>query len=162
GDVREVHHVALLIGYGAAAVNPYLALESAEDLARDGHYVTAEPEVAVRNLARALGKGVLKVMSKMGVSTVASYTGAQTFGGVVDSGILRGVDFRGRRPSPERGRPVLHRSHLNAGRCRVRRDCGGGRPPAADGVPAPGDRARTPPARGRRRVPVAPGGRAAP
>ncbi len=79
GDVREVHHVALLIGYGAAAVNPYLALESAEDLARDGHYVTAEPEVAVRNLARALGKGVLKVMSKMGVSTVASYTGAQIF-----------------------------------------------------------------------------------
>ncbi|MDP9823473.1 glutamate synthase large subunit [Nocardioides massiliensis] len=79
GDVREVHHVALLIGYGAAAVNPYLALESVEDLARDGFYVKAEPEVAVRNLARALGKGVLKVMSKMGVSTVASYTGAQIF-----------------------------------------------------------------------------------
>ncbi len=79
GDVREVHHVALLIGYGAAAVNPYLAMESVEDLARDGYYVKAEPEVAVKNLVRALGKGVLKVMSKMGVSTVASYTGAQIF-----------------------------------------------------------------------------------
>ncbi|MDQ6641691.1 MAG: glutamate synthase large subunit [Actinomycetota bacterium] len=79
GDVREVHHVALLIGYGAAAVNPYLAMETVEDLARDGYYVTAEPEKAVANLVKALGKGVLKVMSKMGVSTVASYTGAQIF-----------------------------------------------------------------------------------
>ncbi len=79
GDVREVHHVALLIGFGAAAVNPYLAMESVEDLARDGYYVTTEPEAAVKNLVKALGKGVLKVMSKMGVSTVASYTGAQIF-----------------------------------------------------------------------------------
>ena len=79
GDVREVHHVALLIGYGAAAVNPYLAMESVEDLARDGFYVQVEPEVAVRHLIKGLGKGVLKVMSKMGISTVASYTGAQTF-----------------------------------------------------------------------------------
>ncbi len=79
GDVREVHHVALLIGYGAAAVNPYLAMESVEDLARDRFYVTTEPEVAVANLVKGLGKGVLKVMSKMGVSTVASYTGAQIF-----------------------------------------------------------------------------------
>ncbi len=79
GDVREVHHVALLIGYGAAAVNPYLAMESVEDLARDGYYVKVEPEQAVAHLIRGLGKGVLKVMSKMGVSTVASYTGAQIF-----------------------------------------------------------------------------------
>jgi len=79
GDVREVHHVALLIGFGAAAVNPYLAMETVEDLARDGFYVKTEPEVAVKNLVKALGKGVLKVMSKMGVSTVASYTGAQIF-----------------------------------------------------------------------------------
>ncbi|GAB3783693.1 glutamate synthase large subunit [Nocardioides ungokensis] len=79
GDVREVHHVALLVGYGAAAVNPYLAMESVEDLAREGHYVKAEAEKAVANLVKALGKGVLKVMSKMGVSTVASYTGAQIF-----------------------------------------------------------------------------------
>ncbi|WP_310963042.1 glutamate synthase large subunit [Nocardioides terrisoli] len=79
GDVREVHHVATLIGYGAAAVNPYLAMESVEDLARDGFYVKADPEAAVHNLVKSLGKGVLKVMSKMGVSTVASYTGAQIF-----------------------------------------------------------------------------------
>lgn len=79
GDVREVHHVALLVGYGAAAVNPYLAMESVEDLARDGYFIDIEPEQAVRNLVKALGKGVLKVMSKMGVSTVASYTGAQIF-----------------------------------------------------------------------------------
>ncbi|HWU31723.1 MAG TPA: glutamate synthase central domain-containing protein, partial [Marmoricola sp.] len=79
GDVREVHHVATLVGFGAAAVNPYLAMESVEDLARDGFYVKVEPEVAVKHLVKALGKGVLKVMSKMGVSTVASYTGAQIF-----------------------------------------------------------------------------------
>ncbi|WP_148574388.1 glutamate synthase large subunit [Nocardioides caldifontis] len=79
GDVREVHHVALLVGYGAAAVNPYLAMESVEDLAREGYFVDVDPELAVRNLVKALGKGVLKVMSKMGVSTVASYTGAQIF-----------------------------------------------------------------------------------
>ena len=79
GDVREVHHVALLIGYGAAAVNPYLAMESVEDLARAGVLLDIEPRAAVANLVRALGKGVLKVMSKMGISTVASYTGAQVF-----------------------------------------------------------------------------------
>ncbi len=79
GDVREVHHVALLVGYGAAAVNPYLAFESAEDLARREWLVKVEPEKAVANVRKALGKGVLKVMSKMGVSTIASYTGAQIF-----------------------------------------------------------------------------------
>jgi len=79
GDVREVHHVALLIGYGAAAVNPYLAMESVEDLVNQGVITGVTPEKAVRNLIKALGKGVLKVMSKMGISTIASYTGAQVF-----------------------------------------------------------------------------------
>ncbi|MEU1780503.1 glutamate synthase large subunit [Streptomyces abikoensis] len=80
GDVREVHHVALLIGYGAAAVNPYLAMESVEDLVRAGTFLPdIAPEDAIRNLIKALGKGVLKVMSKMGISTVASYRGAQVF-----------------------------------------------------------------------------------
>ncbi|MFK4185113.1 glutamate synthase large subunit [Streptomyces sparsogenes] len=80
GDVREVHHVALLIGYGAAAVNPYLAMESVEDLVRAGTFLPGvEAETAIRNLIKALGKGVLKVMSKMGISTVASYRGAQVF-----------------------------------------------------------------------------------
>ncbi len=79
GDVREVHHVALLIGYGAAAVNPYLAMESVEDLVRRGVIAGITPQMAVANLIKALGKGVLKVMSKMGISTVASYRGAQVF-----------------------------------------------------------------------------------
>ncbi len=79
GDVREVHHVALLVGYGAAAVNPYLAMESAEDLVLQGVITGITPEKAVRNLIKSLGKGVLKVMSKMGISTIASYTGAQVF-----------------------------------------------------------------------------------
>ena len=79
GDVREVHHVALLIGYGAAAVNPYLAMETVEDLVRRGVVTDLTPEKAIRQLVKALGKGVLKVMSKMGISTVASYRGAQCF-----------------------------------------------------------------------------------
>ena len=79
GDVREVHHVALLIGYGAAAVNPYLAMETVEDLVAHGPSTGVTAEKAVANLIKALGKGVLKVMSKMGISTVASYRGAQVF-----------------------------------------------------------------------------------
>jgi len=79
GDVREVHHVALLVGYGAAAVNPYLAMETVEDQARSGYLPGVTPEKAVANLIKALGKGVLKVMSKMGISTIASYRGAQVF-----------------------------------------------------------------------------------
>ncbi len=78
-DVRECHHVALLIGYGAAAVNPYLAIASVRDLVRR-EILTGVPEKkAEANLLKALGKGLLKIMSKMGVSTVASYTGAQIF-----------------------------------------------------------------------------------
>jgi glutamate synthase (NADPH/NADH) large chain len=79
GDAREVHHVALLIGYGAAAVNPYLAFETVEHHIRHGVVPGLDPQQAVRNYIKALGKGVLKVMSKMGISTVASYTGAQVF-----------------------------------------------------------------------------------
>ena len=80
GDAREVHHVSLLLGYGAAAVNPYLALETAADMARDGLLGPKVNETkAIKNLVYALSKGVLKVMSKMGISTVASYTGAQVF-----------------------------------------------------------------------------------
>ena len=85
GDAREVHHMALLIGYGAGAINPYLAFESIEDMiaADDGRGMNGiggmDPRKAVKNYVKAAGKGVLKVMSKMGVSTVASYTGAQIF-----------------------------------------------------------------------------------
>jgi glutamate synthase (NADPH/NADH) large chain len=85
GDAREVHHMALLIGFGAGAVNPYLAFETIEAMiAADndtGMYGLGgvDPHKAVKNYIKASGKGVLKVMSKMGVSTVASYTGAQIF-----------------------------------------------------------------------------------
>ncbi|MEV4844827.1 glutamate synthase large subunit [Micromonospora matsumotoense] len=79
GDCREVHHAAVLIGYGAAAVNPYLAFESVEDMIATGALVGVEPGKAVRNYVKALGKGVLKIMSKMGISTVSSYCGAQVF-----------------------------------------------------------------------------------
>ncbi|KQR54547.1 glutamate synthase [Leifsonia sp. Leaf336] len=79
GDVREVHHVALLIGYGASAINPYLAMETCEELVRSGMITTVSPEKAVKNVIKALGKGVLKIMSKMGISTVSSYAGAQAF-----------------------------------------------------------------------------------
>jgi glutamate synthase (NADPH) large chain len=79
GDCREVHHVALLVGYGAAAVNPYLAFESIEDLIRAGALPGVDPAEAVGKYIKAAGKGVLKVMSKMGISTIASYTGAQVF-----------------------------------------------------------------------------------
>ena len=79
GDVRECHHVALLVGYGAAAVNPYLAVESVRDLVRRGLLAGVSEKKAEANLLKGLNKGLLKIMSKMGVSTVASYTGAQIF-----------------------------------------------------------------------------------
>jgi glutamate synthase (NADPH/NADH) large chain len=81
GDAREVHHMALLVGYGAGAINPYLAFESIEDMVREGinGLGALDATKAIRNYVKAAGKGVLKVMSKMGVSTVASYTGAQIF-----------------------------------------------------------------------------------
>lgn len=79
GDVREVHHVAALVGYGAAAVNPYLALESVELMVRNGTLQGISFEQASSNLIKSLGKGVLKIMSKMGISTVSSYSGAQCF-----------------------------------------------------------------------------------
>ena len=79
GDARECHHIALLIGYGAAAVCPYVAIESVADLAARGELGAVSPGKAAGNLLKALGKGLLKIMSKMGVSTVASYTGAQIF-----------------------------------------------------------------------------------
>ena len=79
GDARECHHVALLIGYGASAVAPYLAVETVRDMARRGILEGVAEDKAAASLIKAFGKGVLKIMSKMGVSTVASYTGAQIF-----------------------------------------------------------------------------------
>jgi glutamate synthase (NADPH) large chain len=79
GDAREVHHMALLLGYGAAAVNPYLAFETIDDMIACERLVGVNARQARRNYIKAACKGVIKIMSKMGISTVASYTGAQVF-----------------------------------------------------------------------------------
>jgi glutamate synthase (NADPH/NADH) large chain len=79
GDAREVHHCALLLGYGAGVVNPYLAFETLDDMIRQGLLVDLDHAKAVRNYIKALNKGILKVMSKMGISTLQSYCGAQIF-----------------------------------------------------------------------------------
>ncbi|HMR48825.1 MAG TPA: glutamate synthase large subunit [Arachnia sp.] len=143
GDVREVHHVALLLGYGASAVNPYLVFESAEDLARREMFVGVSPEKAIVNVAKALAKGVLKVMSKMGVSTVASYTGAQIFeaiglsealveryftgttsrlGGIGIDELAQEIRQRHLTAYPEDGIPLAHRSLPVGGEYQWRRE----------------------------------------
>jgi glutamate synthase (NADPH/NADH) large chain len=143
GDAREVHHIAMLIGFGAAAVNPYLAFESIEDLIREGELTGIEPATAVRNYLTALGKGVMKVMSKMGISTVSSYTGAQAFeaigldravideyftgtpmqlGGVGLDVLAKEVRFRHRRAYPENPTERAYRRLSVGGEYQFRRD----------------------------------------
>ena len=84
GDAREVHHCALLLGYGAGVVNPYLAFETLDDMIRQGLLRGITHEKAVKNYIKALNKGILKVMSKMGISTLPE--------------LLRRADLRGGRP----------------------------------------------------------------
>jgi glutamate synthase (NADPH) large chain len=80
GSAREVHHFALLGGYGAEAVHPYLAFETVIDFATHGHLGSGvDPKKACKNFIKSVGKGLRKVMSKMGISTYMSYTGAQIF-----------------------------------------------------------------------------------
>ena len=79
GEPREVMHFALLSGYGASAINPYLALESVENLAWRGELGDVTPEIAVKHFLKAMKKGLLKTFSKMGISTLQSYQGAQVF-----------------------------------------------------------------------------------
>src|SRR5579859_5827490 len=80
GEPREVMHFALLIGYGASAVNPYLAIETLEDMATRGNLPDGiTPDVAVKHFIKAINKGLLKTFSKMGISTLQSYRGAQVF-----------------------------------------------------------------------------------
>jgi len=79
GEPREVHHFALLIGYGVGAVNPYLAFETMDDMIRQGILPNIDHKTAVKNFAKAVAKGVVKTMSKMGISTIQSYGGAQIF-----------------------------------------------------------------------------------
>ncbi|MBB3606807.1 glutamate synthase domain-containing protein 2/glutamate synthase domain-containing protein 1/glutamate synthase domain-containing protein 3 [Mycolicibacterium sp. BK556] len=143
GDAREVHHIALLIGYGAAAVNPYLAFESIEDLIREGELTGIDAGAAVRNYLKALGKGVMKVMSKMGISTVGSYTAAQAFeavglstdvvdeyltgtvsqlGGVGLDVLAEEVKQRHRRAYPENPTERVHRRLEVGGEYQFRRE----------------------------------------
>src|SRR5215510_8043951 len=143
GDAREAHHIALLIGYGAAAVNPYLALESVQDMVRRGELENLSAAKAAANLIKALGKGLLKIMSKMGVSTAASYTGAQIFeaiglgGEVIETCFagttsrLGGVGFdvlateaarRHARAFPPRGAAPAHRRLDTGGEYQWRRE----------------------------------------
>ena len=121
GDAREVHHCALLLGYGAGAVNPYLAFETLDDMIRQRILVGITHEQAVKNYIKALNKGILKVMSKMGISTLQSYCGAQVFEAVgldrafVDKyftrtasrigGVGIDVDRRGSAPAAPEGVP---------------------------------------------------------
>jgi glutamate synthase (ferredoxin) len=79
GEAREVHHFSLLIGYGASAINPYLAFETLDGMIRDGLLANIDHKTACKNFAKAATKGIVKVMSKMGVSVVQSYHGAQLF-----------------------------------------------------------------------------------
>ncbi len=79
GEPREVHHFSLLIGYGAAAINPYLAFETLDDMIRQGLLKNIDHKQACKNYVKAAVKGVVKVISKMGISTIQSYCGAQIF-----------------------------------------------------------------------------------
>jgi glutamate synthase (ferredoxin) len=79
GDAREVHHMCLLIGYGAGAVNPWVAFETLDDMIAQGQLPGVDQAKAIRNYIKALNKGILKVMAKMGISTLQSYCGAQIF-----------------------------------------------------------------------------------
>nr|WP_241233587.1 glutamate synthase large subunit [Altericroceibacterium xinjiangense] len=81
GEAREVHHFCVLAGYGAEAVNPYLAFETMEEIRRD-KFPEVEPKTVEKNYVKAIGKGIRKVMSKMGISTYQSYCGAQIFDAV--------------------------------------------------------------------------------
>ena len=133
GDAREVHHVSLLLGYGAGVVNPYVAFETIDDMirARDA----AAASIATRrsqHYIKALNKGVLKVMSKMGISTLQSYCGAQIFEAIglsqafIDKyfthttsrigGVGIDVDRRGSADAPRSARSAVSRSGRRSSR----------------------------------------------
>ena len=124
GEPREVHHFALLLGYGAAAINPYLAFETLRDMTSNGSLTGMTPDKAIQNYIKAVAKGIVKIISKMGISTIQSYCGAQIFealgldqdfvdryftwtpsriGGVGLNVIAEEVLMRHRRAFPDRG-----------------------------------------------------------
>ena len=164
GEPREVHHFCLLIGYGASAVNPYLAFETIHDQIRQG-LLAGDPEAAEKRYVKAVNKGIVKVISKMGISTVQSYHGAQVFealglsqdfvdeyfsgtptriGGIGIDAIAHEVRLRHDFAYPSR--PVKHTTLGTGGRYQYRRDgeehlnSPGGDPPPPDRLP---DRATT-------------------
>ncbi|MFN8051337.1 MAG: glutamate synthase large subunit [Acidimicrobiales bacterium] len=143
GEAREIHHFCLLIGFGAAAVNPYLAFDSIEDRIRNGILTGVTFRAAVENYITAASKGILKVMSKMGISTVASYTGAQIFeaiglgaglvdeyftgtvsrlGGVELDTVAEEVRRRHAKAYPDRPEEVAHRDIEYGGEYQWRRE----------------------------------------
>jgi len=79
GEPREVHHFCLLIGYGCAAINPYMAFETIDDMIRQGQLKDVDHKKAIKNFIKASVKGIVKTMAKMGISTIQSYRGAQIF-----------------------------------------------------------------------------------
>jgi glutamate synthase (ferredoxin) len=128
GEPREVHHFALLVGYGASAVNPYLAFETIHDQIKLG-MLKGPPDVAEKKYVKAVNKGIVKVISKMGISTIQSYHGAQVFeavglnqdfvdeyftwtptriGGVGIDVVAREVKARQDRAYPPK-RPIVHK-----------------------------------------------------
>ena len=146
GDARETHHMALLLGFGASAICPYVAYETIDEVIREGLYGISpnlDPLVARKNFVTACDKGLLKIMSKMGISTVASYTGAQIFesigldNSVIDlcftgtSSRLKGVGFetlaeevlnRHRHAFPDNSGSTSHRTLEVGGEYQWRRE----------------------------------------
>lgn len=141
GEPREVHHFCLLIGYGASAINPYLAFETIADLVQHGTIKNIDLQRAKKNYTKAVNKGVVKVISKMGISTVQSYHGAQVFeaiglapelvdkyfantasrvGGIGLDVIAHDVKLRHDRAYPKR--PVLHLGLESGGQYQYRSD----------------------------------------
>ncbi len=154
GDAREVHHVALLIGYGAGAVNPYLAFETLDDMIRPGRSSKGVThEKATLNYIKALNKGILKVMSKMGISTLQSYCGAQIFEaiGLEQAFVDRYFTWTASRIGGV-GIDVIAERGQAAARARV--------PGAAAGRDGPRVGRRVPVAARRRAAPLQPGDRA--
>jgi glutamate synthase (NADPH/NADH) large chain len=140
GEPREVHHFCLLIGYGASAINPYLAFETIHDQIRQ-EMIAGSADAAERRYVKAVNKGIVKVISKMGISTVQSYQGAQVFealglsqdfideyftgtptriGGIGIDAIAREVFLRHEWAYPKR--PVEHTTLGTGGRYQYRRD----------------------------------------
>ncbi len=146
GEAREVHHFAALLGFGARAVCPYVAFETVAAMVEAGEH-GLDPAMAVAdahtNYVKAVDKGVLKIMSKMGISTVASYTGAEIFeaiglgvdimadyfgglpsrlGGVELEDIASEVERRHRRAFPDRPNHLAHRTLATGGEYQWRRE----------------------------------------